>query len=155
MRPSGFYCFMCKRLTRAPHICLITLTILTAWMYLAMTVYIFLSNKAIFSSSLYASNSFVGPRAETLSLFSSACKEKVNFVFIKGMKCATSTLLGVFYHFDYTRNLSFVSPLGNRLYLNWPFPMTKLDFRPSSRGYNILTDHAVFTTVRHVRNHAG
>ncbi|XP_059159840.1 galactose-3-O-sulfotransferase 2-like [Physella acuta] len=75
----------------------------------------------------------------------STCKEKTNFVFIKGMKCATSTLLGVFYRFGYLRNLSFVSPLDNKMYLNWPFPMTRLDFRPSSRGYNILTDHAIFT----------
>ncbi|BFZ12365.1 hypothetical protein BsWGS_15404 [Bradybaena similaris] len=73
------------------------------------------------------------------------CTEKKNFVFIKGLKCATSTLLGVFYRFGYTRNLSFVSPLGRSLWLNWPYPMTSRDFRPSRRGYNILTDHSIYT----------
>ncbi|CAG5126236.1 unnamed protein product [Candidula unifasciata] len=76
---------------------------------------------------------------------STNCSEQRNFVFIKTMKCATSTLHGVFYRFGYTRNLSFVSPIRKMIYLNWPFPMTMQDFRPSSRGYNILTDHVIYT----------
>ncbi|XP_005092856.1 galactose-3-O-sulfotransferase 2 [Aplysia californica] len=73
------------------------------------------------------------------------CKEKQNFVFIKGMKCATTTLLGVFYRFGYTRNLSFVTPVHWKMHLNWPYPMTPRDYRPSRRGYNILTDHAIYS----------
>ncbi|CAL1527115.1 unnamed protein product [Lymnaea stagnalis] len=83
--------------------------------------------------------------SQNLTQVRKSCKEQINFVFIKGMKCATSTLLGVFYRFGYTRNLSFVSPLNDKMYLNWPFPMTRRSFRPSGRGYNILTDHAVYT----------
>lgn len=79
------------------------------------------------------------------SVVSKTCSEQRNVVFIKTIKCATTTLLGVFYRFGYTRNLSFVSPIGNKIYLNWPFPLTMQDFRPSSRGYNILADHVVYT----------
>ena len=73
-----------------------------------------------------------------------SCKEKTNFVFIKGMKCATTTLLGVFDRFGVRRNLSFVLPVKWNIYLNWPYPLTQWDFRPDRRGFNILVDHAIF-----------
>lgn len=99
----------------------------------------------LWGEDLYQRNHPVDPRLRRQAHLNQTCSERRNFVFVKGMKCATSTLLGMFYRFGYTRNLSFVSPLGQRIYLNWPYKMTLRDFRPSSRGYNILTDHSIYT----------
>ena len=74
-----------------------------------------------------------------------SCHEQKNFVFIKGMKIAGTTLLGIFDRFGVTRNLSFVLPQGHKLYLNWPFPLTKWDYRQNPQGFNILVDHAIYT----------
>ncbi|KAK6998966.1 galactose-3-O-sulfotransferase 2-like isoform X1 [Biomphalaria glabrata] len=150
MGKLAYICFKCQVLTRRH-------PIVFKWMVLSMLVY--LSVMAYILCFKYPMDVpmpnppyVLGRNGMSLyeidfsiSKVDSFCAEKTNFVFIKGMKCATSTLLGVFYRFGYSRNLSFVSPLGNKIYLNWPFPMTRLDFRPSNRGYNILADHAIFT----------
>ncbi|KAK3737910.1 hypothetical protein RRG08_028535 [Elysia crispata] len=74
------------------------------------------------------------------------CPERRNLVFLKGMKCATSTLLGMFNRFAIKRNLSVALPMGNRIYHNWPYPMTLRDVRPTHRGvYNMILHHAVYT----------
>ncbi|XP_041353354.1 galactose-3-O-sulfotransferase 2-like [Gigantopelta aegis] len=73
-----------------------------------------------------------------------SCKEKTNFVFIKCMKCATETLGTVFRRFGYVRNLTFVTPVGKKLYLGWPFQMTKSDYRPSKRPFNIIMEHSIY-----------
>ncbi|XP_046557860.1 galactose-3-O-sulfotransferase 2-like [Haliotis rubra] len=79
-----------------------------------------------------------------LHLDSKTCKEKHNFVFIKCMKCATETMATIIRRFGYTRNLSFVTPVSNKLYLGWPYLMTEYDIRPSSRGYNIIMEHSIY-----------
>merc|ERR1719239_682688 len=54
-------------------------------------------------------------------------------------------MLGLLRRVGYRRKLSFVLPVGNKLYVNWPFPLTQRDFRPTrNKRYNILIDHAVF-----------
>eukprot|EP00106_Octopus_bimaculoides_P008604 XP_014776046.1 PREDICTED: galactose-3-O-sulfotransferase 2-like [Octopus bimaculoides] len=84
----------------------------------------------------------------TLKL-STSCKEKQNLVFIKCMKCATETMATVIRRFGYTRNLSFVLPIGTHIYLGWPYLMEKIDYRPPfckncSTAYNILMEHAIY-----------
>ena len=76
------------------------------------------------------------------------CPKRRNLVFLKGMKCATTTLLGMFHRFAYKQNLSVALPVGNLLYHNWPYPMTLRDVRPTSRGeYNMLLHHAIYTPL--------
>ena len=72
------------------------------------------------------------------------CHEKRNFVFIKCMKTAGTTTMGLLRRFGVRRDLSIVTPTKTHLYINWPFPLTSSDYRPSQRGYNMLIDHAVF-----------
>ncbi|XP_041353353.1 galactosylceramide sulfotransferase-like [Gigantopelta aegis] len=71
-------------------------------------------------------------------------KERRNFVFIKCMKCATESLGTMFRKFGYDRNLSFVLPIKKNLWLGWPYPLSKANFRPSVRGYNILMEHSIY-----------
>ncbi|GFR62639.1 galactose-3-O-sulfotransferase 3 [Elysia marginata] len=74
------------------------------------------------------------------------CRERRNLVFLKGMKCATNTLTGMFSRFAFKRNLSVALPKGNLIYHNWPYPMTWRDVRPTGRGeYNMLLHHAIYT----------
>ncbi|KAH9509313.1 Galactose-3-O-sulfotransferase 2 [Bulinus truncatus] len=153
MWPRDFCGVLRKIRIRVNHVTLFALISAIVICYVATTAYIIYSKTPANVASLLGKFIYdvrghdpaETQRFRSRSKVNSTCREKTNFVFIKGMKSATSTLLGVFYRFGYTRNLSFVSPLGERLYLNWPFPMTKLDYRPSGRGYNILTDHAVLT----------
>ncbi|KAL8588897.1 hypothetical protein ACOMHN_051491 [Nucella lapillus] len=72
------------------------------------------------------------------------CRPQKNLVFIKCMKCATETLGTVFRRYGYLNNLSVVLPVDRRIYLGWPYPMIDMDFRPSSRGYNLLMEHAIY-----------
>ncbi|XP_071079786.1 galactosylceramide sulfotransferase-like [Haliotis cracherodii] len=81
---------------------------------------------------------------QDLHLDSITCKEKQNFVFIKCMKCATETMATIIRRFGYTRNLSFLTPVKDKLYLGWPYLMTRFDYRPSSRGYNIVMEHSIY-----------
>lgn len=72
------------------------------------------------------------------------CLEKRNYVFIKTMKCATQTLVQMFRRFGYRRNLNFVLPRQNRIYLGWPFIPESQDYRASSRPFNALVEHSVY-----------
>ena len=83
-----------------------------------------------------------------------SCRPQNNLVFIKCMKCATETLGTVFRRYGYQNNLSVVLPVEKRLYLGWPFPITDIDYRPSSRGYNLLMEHAIYngTFMRRLMN---
>ncbi|KAL3873036.1 hypothetical protein ACJMK2_036198 [Sinanodonta woodiana] len=72
------------------------------------------------------------------------CREKLNVVFIKTMKCATETIAFIIRRFGYVRHLNFVLPVHKNIYLGWPFQLKAADFRPSKRPYNILVDHAVY-----------
>ncbi|XP_041376299.1 galactosylceramide sulfotransferase-like [Gigantopelta aegis] len=72
------------------------------------------------------------------------CREQTNFVFIKCMKCATETLGTVLRRFGYIRKLSFVTPVGRNFYLGWPYQMTKYDYQPSERPFNIIMEHSIY-----------
>ena len=76
---------------------------------------------------------------------SGKCTEKINFVYIKEIKCASQTLVNIFRRFGLERQLSIVTPIGKKLYLGWPWPIQDIYHRPSKTGYfNILCDHTVF-----------
>ena len=84
---------------------------------------------------------------------SKQCREKVNFVFIKCMKCATETLETIFRRFGYVRDLNFVLPIEKRIYLGWPYLMEPDDYKPPRKlpwcsqcpaNYNILCEHAIY-----------
>ncbi|RUS71350.1 hypothetical protein EGW08_020893 [Elysia chlorotica] len=74
------------------------------------------------------------------------CPERRNLVFLKGMKCATNTLIGMLTLFAFKRNLSVALPMDKLIYHNWPYPMTKRDVRPTHRReYNMIFHHAIYT----------
>jgi hypothetical protein len=70
--------------------------------------------------------------------------ERINFAFIKCMKCATETMGTILRRFGYTRHLNFVLPRKRNLYLGWPFPVETMDYRPSMRPYNALIEHSIY-----------
>ena len=73
------------------------------------------------------------------------CSKQVNIVYIKMIKCASTTLSGMFRRFGYTHNLSFVLPPKNRIYLGWPYLLDDTLYRPKkTKQFNILCDHAVY-----------
>ena len=73
------------------------------------------------------------------------CHEKVNFVYLKMIKCASETLTAMFHSFGHSRNLSFVLPLDNRIYVGWPYSIQRNHFRPpKSENFNILCEHFVY-----------
>ena len=76
-----------------------------------------------------------------------SCRERTNFVFIKCMKCATETIGTAFRRFGYIRNLTFVTPVGSKLYLGWPCPFTKYDYRPLNRSFNIIMEHSIYNKM--------
>ena len=71
--------------------------------------------------------------------------QKSNVVYIKMIKCASETLVSILRRYGYLRNLSFVLPVGKRIYLGWPYEMSQTFYRPSkTRSFNMLVDHAVY-----------
>ncbi|ESP02827.1 hypothetical protein LOTGIDRAFT_74722, partial [Lottia gigantea] len=64
--------------------------------------------------------------------------------FIKVMKCATESLGPMFRKFGYDRNLTYVLPVEDRIWIGWPFPFNKYDYRPSRKPYNILIEHSIY-----------
>ena len=74
------------------------------------------------------------------------CRERSRFVYIKMIKCASTTLNGIFRRFGLQRKLSFVLPPKKRIYIGWPYQIDDSLYRPSksSSGYDILCDHAVY-----------
>lgn len=77
-----------------------------------------------------------------------SCTEKTNFVFIKCMKCATETMGTIIRRFGLVRNLNFVVPVKNNIYLGWPFVIEEMDYRPSKKPFNILMEHAVYNSTK-------
>jgi galactosylceramide sulfotransferase/galactose-3-O-sulfotransferase 3 len=68
-----------------------------------------------------------------------------NVVYIKMIKCGSTTLNTIFHRYGYTRNLSFVLPVKNRIYLGWPYGIKEGFYRPMlKREFNILCEHAVY-----------
>jgi hypothetical protein len=64
------------------------------------------------------------------------------------MKCATETMGTIVRRFGLVRNLNFVVPVKNNIYLGWPFLIEELDYRPSKRPFNILMEHAIYNHTR-------
>jgi len=61
------------------------------------------------------------------------------------IKCASSTLAHVFKRFGFIRNLSFVLPPSNKIYIGWPYRIDETLYRPKkTKDFNILCDHAVY-----------
>lgn len=75
-----------------------------------------------------------------------ACHARTRFVYIKMIKCASSTLADVFRRFGLQRKLSFVLPPKGRIYIGWPYQVDDSFYRPSksSSGFDILCEHAVY-----------
>jgi len=74
------------------------------------------------------------------------CQVRTRFVYIKMIKCASSTLSDVFRRFGLQRKLSFVLPPKGRIYIGWPYEVDDSFYRPSksAAGFDILCDHAVY-----------
>jgi len=74
------------------------------------------------------------------------CRPRTRFVYIKMIKCASTTLNGVFRRFGLQRSLSFVLPPKGRIYIGWPYQVDDSLYRPSktSSGFDILCDHAIY-----------
>ena len=73
------------------------------------------------------------------------CVEQRNVVYLKAIKCASETLTSIFRRFGYTRNLSFVLPPQDKIYLAWPYQMIKGTYRESKTGtFNIICEHAIY-----------
>ena len=76
---------------------------------------------------------------------SETCQPTTNFAYIKMHKSASETLTSIFRRFGYERNSSFVLPLGNKLYVGWPYQTLPMYYRPTKTGeYNILCEHSVY-----------
>ncbi|XP_064619562.1 uncharacterized protein LOC135483002 [Lineus longissimus] len=61
------------------------------------------------------------------------------------VKGGSTTLNTIFHTFGYVRNLSYVLPVKNRIYLGWPYQIKKEFFRPAINGpFNIFCEHSVF-----------
>ena len=72
-------------------------------------------------------------------------EERKNFVYIKTHKTGSETVSAVFRRFGYTRNLSFVLPIEDKLLLGWPWPLEPWMYRPSKTSdFNILCEHVIF-----------
>jgi len=74
------------------------------------------------------------------------CHARTRFVYIKMIKCASTTLTDVFRRFGLQRRLSFVLPPKGRIYIGWPYQVNDSFYRPSksTSGFDILCDHAVY-----------
>lgn len=76
----------------------------------------------------------------------SCATERRQLVYVKTHKTASETLSAVFRRFGFTRNLSFVLPVGRRNNLGWPYALHPGMYRPSKTGqYDILCEHAVLS----------
>lgn len=74
------------------------------------------------------------------------CHARTRFVYVKMIKCASTTLNGVFRRFGLQRHLSFVLPPKDRIYVGWPYQIDDSLYRPSKSrsGFDILCDHAIY-----------
>ena len=73
------------------------------------------------------------------------CKrERVNIVFVKTHKCATSTTVYLLHWAGMRRNLSFVLPRPHQYTLCYPYSFKTNCFRPPKKPFNIMCHHVVF-----------
>jgi len=125
----------CYRSTKTTVIALILLSIL---LFQLITV-----SKLMASSSEMASYSVEGYR----HIYTQpVCHARTRFVYIKMIKCASTTLNSVFRRFGFQRKLSFMLPPKGRIYVGWPYQVNDSFYRPSksAAGFDILCDHAVY-----------
>jgi len=78
------------------------------------------------------------------------CHAQTRFVYIKMIKCASTTLTDIFRRFGLQRRLSFVLPPKGHIYIGWPYQVDDSFYRPSksTSGFDILCDHAVYNKAR-------
>ena len=71
--------------------------------------------------------------------------ERRDFVYVKMIKCASETLASMFRRFGLRRNLSFVLPMGRKVYVGWPYQIRDDMYRHTDTNkFNILVDHAIY-----------
>ncbi|KAJ8308896.1 hypothetical protein KUTeg_013770 [Tegillarca granosa] len=58
-------------------------------------------------------------------------------------ECATETLATILRKFSYVNELNVMLPRKKRIYCGWPFPLETQDYRPSSKPFNSLIEHAI------------
>ena len=142
-----FTMFTCQRF------CLICLYCIRRWRYkttkltviaLVLISVLMLQSFIVFGSSSVMSLSSVEGHQHIY--VKPVCRERTRFVYIKMIKCASTTLNGVFRRFGLQRSLSFVLPPKRRIYVGWPYQVDDSLYRPSksSSGFDILCDHAVY-----------
>ena len=72
-----------------------------------------------------------------------------DFVYVKMIKCASETLASMFRRFGYHRYLSFVLPIGRKIYVGWPYQIHDDMYRHTGTNrFNILTDHAIYNKLQ-------
>ena len=73
-----------------------------------------------------------------------SAEEKV--VFIKVMKCASTAISKLLMHFAYEHNLEFVHPVGDKIYIGWPYPPKSQYILKPVRGsrFHISSHHVVY-----------
>jgi len=78
------------------------------------------------------------------------CRAQIHFVYIKMIKCASTTLTNVFRRFGLQRRLSFVLPPKGRMYVGWPYQIDDSFYRASksATGFDIFCDHAVYNRMK-------
>ncbi|XP_076463675.1 galactose-3-O-sulfotransferase 2-like [Babylonia areolata] len=89
-----------------------------------------------------------------LRFFPTSCRPQSNFVFIKCLQCSTGTVDMVFRRYGYVNNLPVALPVGEHVHLGWPRPFSARHVRPSSRGFSLLAEPAVYngTVMRGLMN---
>ena len=76
---------------------------------------------------------------------STSCSERHSFVYIKMIKCGSTTLASMFRRFGAKRDLSCMLPVGKKIYLGWPYQLRDGYYRPPLTGnYDFLVDHVVY-----------
>lgn len=73
-----------------------------------------------------------------------SAEEKV--VFIKIMKCASTAIANILMHFAYERDLEFVHPVADKIYIGWPYlPKSEYILKPVERSqFHISSHHVVY-----------
>ncbi|KAL8607388.1 hypothetical protein ACOMHN_024413 [Nucella lapillus] len=81
---------------------------------------------------------------DPLHYFPVSCLPQHRLVFIKCIHCTTEAVDMIFRRYAYRYSLPVVLPVGEGTYLGWPRPLSAQDVCPSSRGYSLLSEPAVY-----------
>lgn len=77
-----------------------------------------------------------------------SCMEKINFVFIKCMKCVIEIMGIIIRRFGFVWNLNFVVLVKNNIYLGWFFVIEEMDYRFFKKFFNILMEYVVYNSIK-------